>query len=150
MSLYKALWAAGEGRHLGPDRVKYKGHQDIESLCLACLSSQSRDANLVHPWWIWICRLLQTARPPACPPAPAAKAVFLTASHHATGHHFLLPTPFTFRELGQIRRGSRPDHVQSRYIVSLLLPTKRSWLYLVLKQHGLQKPLSCLGCSSVL
>lgn len=147
MSLYKALWAAGEGRHLGPDRVKYKEHQDVESLCLARLSSQSRDANLVHPWWVWICRLLPDCPPPA---APATKAVFLTTSHHATEHHFLLPTPFSLRELGQTRWGSSSNHVQSRCIVSLLLPTGRSLLYLVRRQHRLQKALLCLGCSSVL
>lgn len=90
--IVQALWAAGEGRHLGPDRVQYKEHQDTESFRLARLSSQSRDVNLVHPWWVWICRLL-----PDCPPppraAPATKAVFLTTSHQATEHHFLLPTP---------------------------------------------------------
>lgn len=147
--IVQALWAAGEGRHLGPDRVHYKEHQDTESFRLARLSSQSRDVNLVHPWWVWICRLL-----PDCPPppraAPATKAVFLTTSHHATQHHFLLPTPFFLGELGQTRLGSSPDHVQTRCIVFLLQPTGRSLLYLVLRQHRLQKPLLCLGCSSVL
>lgn len=147
--IVQALWAAGEGRHLGPDRVHYKEHQDIESFRLARLSSQSRDVNLVPP----VVGLDLQIAPRLPAPAPRRSCYQGSVPNHVPPRNRAsLPAANTFslRELGQTRLGSSPDHVQTRCIVFLLQPTGRSLLYLVLRQHRLQKPLLCLGCSSVL